>query len=105
MRSHVIAAAMSLCVVSLAAVVSADTLVMRDGARIEGTVLAITGRTITFKHADGGSRRYPISRVQALEFFAPDQDNPRAASTRRLEAPAALAVVARTVETKGAARR
>jgi len=85
MRSIVIATAMSLCVVSLAAVASADTLVMRDGSRIEGTVLAIAGRTITFKHADGESRRYLISRVQSLEFFSADHDNLRAASARRLE--------------------
>jgi hypothetical protein len=87
MRSIVIATAMSLCVVSPATVVSADTLVMRDGSRIEGTVLAIAGRTITFKHADGGSRRYLINRVQSLEFFSADHDNPRAASARRLETP------------------
>jgi hypothetical protein len=85
MRSIVIATAMSLSVVSLATVVSADTLVMRDGSRIEGTVLAIAGRTITFKHADGTSRRYPISRIQSLEFFSADRDNPRAASARRFE--------------------
>ena len=61
MRRIVIAAAMSLFLVSLAALASADTLVMRDGSRIEGTV-------------------------------------PRAASTRRLEAPAGTELV-RTVET------
>ena len=38
MKRIVIAAAMSLCVVSLAAVSSADTLIMRDGTRIEGTM-------------------------------------------------------------------
>ena len=92
MRSIVIAAAMSLCVVSLATVVSADTLVLRDGSRIEGTVLAIAGRTITFQHADGGTGRYPTSRVQSLEFFSADRDNPRAASARRLEAPAGTQV-------------
>ncbi len=105
MRSIVIAGAMSLCVVSLATVVSADTLVMRDGARIEGTVLAIAGRTITFRLADGESRRYPISRIQSLEFFSPDHDSPRAASARRLEGPAGTVLVVRTVETKAATRR
>ena len=99
MRRIVIAAAMSLCVVSLATIVSADTLVMRDGSRIEGTVLDIVGRTITFRHADGASRRYPTSRVASLEFFSADRDNPRAASVRRLEAPAGTELVVRTVET------
>ena len=102
MRSLFIAAAMSLCVVSLATVVSADTLVLRDGSRIEGTVIAIAGRTITFQHADGVPRRYPTNRVQSLEFFSADHDNPRAASARRLEAPSRTALVVRTVETKDA---
>ena len=99
MRSLFIAAAMSLGVVSLAAIVSADTLVMRDGSRVEGTVLAIAGRTITFQHADGVSRRYPTSRVQSLEFISADRANPRAVNGRRLEAPAGTELVVRTVET------
>ena len=105
MRRIVIAAAMSLFVVSLAAVVSADTLVLRDGSRIEGTVLAIAGRTITFRHGDGASHRYPTFRVQSLEFFSADRDNPRAASARRLEAPAGTGLIVRTGETKDAIRR
>jgi len=36
MRRIVIAAAVSLCVVSLAGISSADTLMMRDGTRIQG---------------------------------------------------------------------
>ena len=99
MRSLVIAA-MSLCVVSLATLVSADTLVLRDGSRIEGTVIAIAGRTITFQHADGVPRRYPTNRVQSLEFFSADHDNPRAASARRREAPAGTALMVRTDETR-----
>jgi hypothetical protein len=105
MRSIVIAAAMSLCVVSFATVVSADTLVLRDGSRIQGTVLTIAGRTITFQHVDGTSRRYPTFRVQSLEFFSADRDNPRAASGRRPEAPAGTALVVRPVETKDAISR
>jgi len=95
----VIAAAMSLFVVSLAALAFADTLVLRDGTRIEGTVLAIAGRTITFRHADGASRRYPTSRIDSLEFFSADRENPRAAKTRGFEPPAGTEVVVRTVET------
>jgi hypothetical protein len=100
MRNIVIAAAMSLLVVSLASLASADTLVMRDGSRIQGTVLGIAGRTITFQHADGASRRYPTSQVESLEFFSADHDDPRAVKARRLEAPAATAAVVRTVVTK-----
>jgi hypothetical protein len=100
----VIAAAVSLFVVSLATIASADTLVMRDGSRIQGTVLGIAGRTITFQHADGVSHRYPTSRVDSLEFFSSDRDNPRAASARRLDAPAGTELVVRTVETIDSSR-
>ena len=96
MKSIIIAAAMTLCVVSFA---SADTLIMRDGTRIQGTVTGIAGRTVTFRHADGVSRRYPTSHVASLEFFSADRANPRAASGRRLEAPAGTELVVRTVET------
>jgi hypothetical protein len=99
MRRIVIAAAMSLCMVSFATVASADTLIMRDGTRVEGIVTGIAGRTITFRHADGVSRRYPTSQVASLEFFSADRTNPRAASGRRLDAPAGTELVVRTIET------
>jgi hypothetical protein len=96
MKSLIIAAAMTLCVVSFA---SADTLIMRDGTRIQGTVTGIAGRTITFRHADGASGRYPTSHVASLEFFSADRANPRAASARRLEVPAGTELMVRTIET------
>jgi len=99
MKRIIIAAAMSLSVVSLAAVASADTLIMRNGTRVEGTVTGIAGRTITFRHADGASRRYPTSQVASLEFFSADRANPRATNGRRLEAPAGTELVVRTIET------
>jgi hypothetical protein len=99
MKRTVIAAAMSLCVVSLAARSSADTLVMRDGTRVQGTVEGIAARTITFRHADGVTRRYATSRVEALEFVSAERTNVRATSGRSLEAPAGTALVVRTVET------
>jgi hypothetical protein len=99
MSRTVIAATISLLVVSLATLASADTLVMRDGSRIEGTVLAIAGRTITFRHTNGTSHRYPTSRVQSLEFISADRDNPLALKARRLDASAGTELVVRTVET------
>jgi hypothetical protein len=99
MKSLIIAAAMTLCVVSFATVASADTLILRDGTRIEGTVTGIAGRTITFRHADGASRRYPTSQAASLEFFSADRANPRATSGRRIEAPAGTELVVRTIET------
>jgi hypothetical protein len=99
MRNLVIAAAMSLSVVSLAAISSADTLIMRDGTRVQGTVVGIAARTITFRHADGVSRRYSTSQVEGLEFLSAERANPRAVSAHRLEAPAGTELVVRTVET------
>ena len=84
---------------SLAAISSADTLVMRDGTRVEGTVVGIASRTITFRHADGATRRYPTSQVEALEFVSAERANPRAVTNgRRLDAPAGTQLVVRTVE-------
>jgi len=99
MKSIIIAAAMTLCVVSFAIVASADTLVMRNGTRVEGIVTGIAGRTITFRHTDGVSRRYPTSHVASLEFFSADRANPLAASGRGLEIPAGTELMVRTIET------
>ena len=71
MRRIVIAAAVSLCVVSLATISSADTLIMRDGTRVQGTVTGFAARTITFRHADGVSRRYPRARSRRWNFSRP----------------------------------
>jgi hypothetical protein len=108
MKRIVIAAAMSLSVVSLAAIASGDTLIMKNGTRVRGTVVGIEGRTITFRDTDGVSRRYQTNRVESLDFVSADRGNPRAASNRRseapprgrtLEAPAGTELVVRTVET------
>jgi hypothetical protein len=99
MKRIVIATAISLCVVSLAATASADTLVMRDGTRIEGTLTGFAAGTITFRQADGTSRRYPASEVEALEFQSADRGDRRDATSRGLEAPAGTELVVRTVET------
>ncbi len=99
MKRIVIATAMSLCVMSLAALSSADTLIMRDGTRVQGTVVGIAARTITFRHADGVSRRYPTSQVEAVEFLSAERANPRVVNGGSLEAPAGTRLVVRTVET------
>lgn len=98
MKKIAIASAMSLCV-SLAAISSADTLIMRDGSRVEGTLVGFATRTITFRHADGVSRRYATSQVEAVEFVSAERANPRAVSGLDLEAPAGTELVVRTTET------
>jgi hypothetical protein len=98
MKKIVIAIAMCLVAVSVATVSSADILVMRDGTRVEGTVVGIEARTITFRHADGTSRRYSTSQVEALEFLSAERANPNAVSGHRVEARAGTELVVRTVE-------
>ena len=99
MKRIVIATAMSLCVVSLAALASADTLVMRDGTRVDGTLTGFAEGTITFRQADGTLRRVRTSEVEAVEFLPGGRDDPRDATSRGLEAPAGTELVVRTVET------
>ena len=97
MKKIVIAAAMSLCIVSTT---SADTLVLRNGTRVQGTVVGIARSTVTFRLANGASRRYPTSQVQSVEFLSPERANARAARGRQqLEVPAGTELVVRTVET------
>ena len=94
MRRIVIAAAMSLFVVSLAIVASADTLVMRDGSRVEGTLVSFAGRTITFRHADGtayGGTPSPMSvdaRAKAFRALTQMGFREHITPTRRVRDPA-----------------
>jgi hypothetical protein len=104
MTRIIIATAMVLCVVSPATVTSADTLLLRDGTRVQGTMTGFAGRTLTFRRADGMSRRYPASQVKSLEFLAADRANARAVTGRRPEAPAVTALVVRSVETNAIKR-
>jgi hypothetical protein len=77
MKHLVIAAAVSLCVVSLATMSSADTLILRSGARVSGRLVGVANRTITFQDADGVNRRYNTSQVDALEFTPDGRGNTR----------------------------
>ena len=102
MKRIVIAAAMSLCVVSLAAIASADTLVLKDGTRVSGRVVSVAARTITFEDASGVSRRYNANQVDALEFTPAGQRNAvfgTSGNTRRLETlPTGTELTVRTAE-------
>ena len=64
----VAATAMGIGVLSLAAAVSADTLILRDGGRISGRVISVAARIITFEDASGVAHRHPAEEVAALEF-------------------------------------
>lgn len=102
MKRLVIATAMGVCVVSLAAIASADTLILRDGTRITGRVVSIAARMINFENAAGVSQRYNVDRVDALEFTPASQRNAAArtgSSGPRLEVlPAGTELMVRTAE-------
>jgi hypothetical protein len=96
---RIVIAAVSLCIVLSPGISSADTLIMRDGTHIEGTVVSFAARTITFRHADGVARRYPTSRVESVDFVSAERANPRAVNERDLHVPAGSEFVVTTVET------
>lgn len=101
MRSTVIAAAMSLIVLSLSTAAAADTLTLRDGTRLQGTVMSLASNVISFRRSDGSVRRFRVDRVDGIEFGALDRDerdDRRAPIGRRLEAPAGSELQIRTTE-------
>jgi hypothetical protein len=102
MKRTVIATAMALCVVSLAAIASADSLIFRDGTRISGRVVSVAARTITFEDASGVQRRYNADQVDALEFRPTNQQNAAVGTTgssRRFETlPSGTELTVRTSE-------
>ena len=102
MRSIVTAMAVSVCVVSLAAISSADTLILKNGTRVPGTVVSVAARTITFEDASGVSRRYNATQVSGLEFAPASQHHAAigtSGSTRRLETlPRGTELTVRTSE-------
>jgi hypothetical protein len=102
MKRIVIAAAMSLGVVSVTAISSADTLIMRDGTRVSGRVVSVAARTITFEDGSGVSRRYDANQVDALEFTPASHRNDAvgtSGSDGRLEIlPSGTELTVRTAE-------
>jgi hypothetical protein len=100
MRSIVIAAAASLCVVSLAATASADTLVLRDGTRVAGTVVGIVARMITFEDSSGVSQRYTANEVASLEFTSTERRN-AAGTVERTGTPDVVVLDSRSITLDG----
>jgi hypothetical protein len=102
MKRTGLASAVALCLVSLAAVASADSLILRDGTRISGRVVSVAARTITFEDASGVQRRYNADQVDALEFRSTSQPNTAVGTTlssRRFETlPSGTELTVRTSE-------
>jgi hypothetical protein len=63
----------SLLAAAVAVPALGDTLILRDGTRYSGTLIAANTRTITFRDRRGGQRRYFVTDVVAVRFGdAPD---------------------------------
>ena len=64
-------AAISLIILGVTSVISADTLVLTDGRRIQGELLGVFGREIEFEERSGLGRRIvrvPRSEIVRIEF-------------------------------------
>lgn len=85
---------------SLAGIVRADTLVLRDGTQVSGVLVSSTAQTVTFKDAKGVVHRYDRSKIQTLEFAATVQKAAKAAGqSKKLETlPSGTEIVVRTNE-------
>lgn len=85
---------------TLAGVVRADTLVLRDGTQVSGVLVSATAQTIAFKDAKGVVHRYDRSKIQTLEFAAAVQKAAKAAvQNKKLETLASgTEIVVRTNE-------
>ena len=101
MRRIVIAAAASLCVVSLASIASADTLVLRDGTRVPGTVVGMVARTITFKDSSGIAQRYSVNEVASLEFTSTERRDVSASTGDRAIGISAIVLDSRSIIVDG----
>jgi hypothetical protein len=100
MRNFLALVLISFSLSSLAGVVRADTLVLRDGPQLSGVLVSATAQTITFKDANGVVHRYSRTKIQTLEFVATDLKSTGAAvQNKKLETlPSGTEVVVRTNE-------
>ena len=100
MRSILAFVLISLSLSSLAEAVRADTLVLRDGTQLSGTLVSATTQTITFKDTKGVVHRYNRTKIQTLEFAATDAKSTAAAvpSSKLETLPSGTAIMVRTNE-------
>jgi hypothetical protein len=52
----------------------ADTLTLKDGSRIEGTMLAANDRTVSFMDTGGTRRDYDIGKIREIRFGRSSSD-------------------------------
>ena len=101
MRKLFIAAAASLCVVSLAAIASADTLILRDGTHVPGTLVSIAARVITFEDSSGVAQRYNTNEVASIDFTSTERRNVAASTDDRGTGIAAIVLDSRSIIVDG----
>ena len=97
MKRLIIGCAMCICVVS-ATVASADTLVLKDGTRIEVRSSAWSNGPSRSGVLMACRVSYPASEVRAVEFLTLDGAISRASNSGGLAVPAGTELVVRTVE-------
>lgn len=66
MRMRIASAAAAVLAMQVSAL--ADVLVLRDGRRVEGELIAVRGETIEFEPRDGRVRRFDRSEVRSIQF-------------------------------------
>ncbi len=98
MKRIFVAATVVLIVASFATPSSADTLIMRDGTRVQGRLVGAAAGTITFRRTDGTDRRYRTDDIEAVEFVSSARARSRGVSGGSIEAPAGTELSVRTVK-------
>ena len=79
-------------------VLSADTLVLRDGSQINGTMLNADGRTMSFVDVNGRRRDYSITNVQEVRFGDTEFSNNRARTEQPMPTGTTVDLVARLTD-------
>lgn len=98
MSRSIVVAVVALSVGAWTLSVSADTLTLRDGRRLQGDTVSVRGGIVTFQHADGTTGRYPVSDVDTLAFSDDDRDvRPGPRDRPDIELAAGTELVVRTV--------
>lgn len=88
-----------ICLLFMSQTVRADTLVLQDGTRVSGVLVAATAQTITFEDADGVVHHYKKTEIQTVEFGTTSQKSGTSGSSKRLETlPSGTEIVVRTKE-------
>ena len=75
----------ALAVLLFAVAAHADTLVLREGKKLDGTFLGANSRQVDFMTADGKTQHIPITNIISIQFSVPEA----AASVPPAPAPAA----------------